>query len=135
MSASPYAVLAVLLATGCWYSGFCAPDDEELSLRLLRDYETAIAAYDADAAMALLADDYRGWRNTGKESVVQMVGSIKERGSALELDLTTAVVAVDGDTARVSEVGNRMGGWESKATYVLSRTSAGWRIQSVEIAR
>ncbi len=134
MSASPYAYLAVLLATGCWCSGL-APNDEELALLLLRDYEAAIAAYDAEAAMGLLADDYKGWRNSGKEGVARMVGWMEERGSALELDLTKAVVKVDDDMARVSEVGSRMGQWESKATYVLSRASAGWRIQGVEIER
>lgn len=135
MSAKVYGLVAVLLAGGCWYIELCAPNDEELALRLLRDYEAAVAAYDAEAAMALLADDYQGWRNTGKEGVAQMVGWMEERGSTLELDLTEAVVTVDGDTARVSEVGNRMGSWESKATYVLSRTPDGWRIQSVEMGR
>jgi len=135
MSASPYALLAVLLATGCSYLGLAVPDDEERALRLLRDYEAAVAAYDAEAAMALLADDYRGWRNSGKESVAQMVGWMEEQGSVLELDLTEAVVTVDGDAARVSEVGNRMGQWETKATYVLARSPAGWRIQTVEMER
>ena len=135
MSASPYALLAVLLATGCSYLGLAVPDDEELTLRLLRDYEAAVAAYDSEAAMALLADDYKGWRNSGKEGVAQMVGWMEEQGSALELDLTKAVVAVDGDAARVSEVGNRMGQWETQATYVLARSPAGWRIQSVEMER
>lgn len=135
MHASVYALLAIQLATGCWCLGFGAPNDEELTLRLLRDYEAAVAAYDAEATMALLADDYQGWRNSGKESVAQMVGWMEEQGSVLELDLTEAVVTVDGDTARVSEVGNRMGQWESKVTYVLSRTPAGWRIQTVEMGR
>lgn len=135
MSATPYAVLAMLLATGFWHLGLCGLDDEELALRLLRDYEAAIAAYDDEATVALLADDYQGWRGSGKEGVAQMVAAMEERGSALELDLTKAVVAVDGDTARVSDVGNRMGQWESRATYVLTRTPAGWKIRSVEIER
>ena len=135
MSTSPYALLAVLLATGCSYLGLSVPDDEELTLRLLRDYEAAVAAYDSEAAVALLADDYRGWRNSGKEGVAQMVGWMEEQGSVLELDLTDAVVTVDGDAARVSEVGNRMGQWEMKVTYVLARSPAGWRIQGMEAER
>jgi ketosteroid isomerase-like protein len=135
MSTSPYALLAVLLATGCSYLGLSAPDDEELALRLLRDYEAAVAAYDSEAAMALLADDYRGRRNSGKEGVAQMVDRMEEQGSVLELDLREAVVTVDGDAARVSEVGNRMGQWEMKATYVLARSPAGWRIRGMETER
>lgn len=81
--------------------------------------------------MALLAHDYRGWGETGREGVARMVGWMRERESAFELDLTGAVVQVDGDTATVSEVGSRMGQWQSKATYVLRRTPTGWRIQSI----
>lgn len=135
MNAMLYPFLVAMLAATWWSPGLSAPDDEELALRLLRQYEAAVAAYDVKAATALLADDYRGWRNTGREGVGQMVGWMKDRGTALELDLTRAVVAVDGDTARVMDVGNRMGEWESKATYTLTRTSDGWRIKGVEMAR
>jgi ketosteroid isomerase-like protein len=134
MSAMLYPVLAVMLVSA-WLPGFGAPNDEEQALWLLRDYEAAVAAYDSEAAMALLADDYRGWRNSGKESVAQMIDRLKEQGSALELDLTEAVVTVDGDSARVSEVGNRMGQWESRTTYLLSRTPDGWKIRGMEMRR
>jgi len=135
MDARAYVPLALVLATGWWYVAFIAPNDEELTLRLLRDYEAAVAGYDPDAALALLADDYRGWRNSGKESVGQMIGWMEERGMVLDLDLTKAVVTVDADRARVSEVGNRMGQFESRATYLLVRTPDGWRIQGIEMER
>jgi ketosteroid isomerase-like protein len=118
--------------SGCAHRGSDSPNDEELTLQLLRNYESAIAAYDAKAAKALLADDYVGFRNSGKEGIDRLIGWMQGNSSVLQLDLTQAVVAVDGDTARVSEVGNQMGQRNSTVTYVLTRASDGWKIQTVE---
>jgi ketosteroid isomerase-like protein len=133
------AVLGVLsaafLAMGCAWPGARGPSDEEQALRLLRDYEAAIDAYDADAATALLSDDYVGFRGSGKEGVARLVDMLKQQGGALELDLTNAVVTVEGGTAKVAPVVSLMGQWESTATYVLTRTDKGWRIKGVEMQR
>ncbi len=129
-------VLAVLLSAavlmGCASLGFGGPTDEELALKLLGDYEAAMAAYNADAAMALLADDYKGWRDSGKEGTVRFVDMMEERGSVLELDLTSAVVTVEGDSARVSGVVSYVGEWEWHSTYLLSRSDGGWKIRGTE---
>ena len=132
----PLAVLsAMALLSGCASLGSRGPSDEEQALRLLRDYEAALAAYDADAAMALLSDDYQGWRGSGKEGIAGLVGWLKQSGQALELDLTNAVVTVQDGTATVAPVVSLMGTWESSATYVLARTDHGWRIKGVEMQR
>jgi ketosteroid isomerase-like protein len=129
------ALVSTAVLAGCACLGPTAPSDEELALRLLRDYEAAVAAYDAEAAMALLADDYEGWRGSGKESVGRMVEMMEERGGLMELDLTECVVTVEGDTARVSDVVGLTGRWEMRSTYVLSRSPDGWRIKTVEMQR
>lgn len=128
-------LLTAAILTGCAYLRGDDLKDEQQALQLLRDYEAAIAAYDAEAAMALLADDYEGWRGSGKEGVARMIDMMRERGGVLELDLTEAVVTVEGDTATVAGVGSLMGRWESKATYVLTRSPDGWRIRDVQIER
>ncbi len=125
-------LLAAALLTGCAHLGSGGPSDEELALQLLRDYEAAISAYDADAAMALLADDYVGWRGSGREGITRLVDMMKERDSVMELDLSSAVVTVEGDAARVSGVVSHMGQWEMRSTYVLSRSDGGWKIKTVE---
>jgi len=129
------AVLTAGLLTGCACLGSGRLKDEEEILRLLRDYEAAIAAYDANAAMDLLADDYQGWRGSGKEGIARMVDMMKERNGFLEFDLTEAVVTVEGDGARVSDVVSLVGEWESSATYMLTRTDRGWKIKGMEIQR
>lgn len=129
------ALLATALLTGCAHLGLGGPSDEEQTLQLLRDYEAAIAAYDADAAMDLLADDYEGWRGSGKEGITRFVDWLEENGWTLKLDLTEAVVTVEGDTATVAGVVSLLGEWESSATYVLTRTDDGWKIKDVEMRR
>ena len=129
-------VLAMLLSaavlTGCAAMGSGGPTDQELALKVLGDYGAAIAAYDADAAMALLADDYEGWRGSGKEGTVRFVDMMKERGSVMELDLSSTVVTVEGDTARVAGVVSKFGERERRSTYVLSRADGGWKIRGME---
>lgn len=126
---------AAFLTIGCAWPGATGPSDEEQALRLLRDYEAAIDAYDADAAMALLSDDYVGFRGSGKEGVARLVDMLEQQGGALELDLTNAVVTVENGTTRVAPVVSLMGQWEFPATYVLARTPQGWRIKGVEMQR
>ena len=129
-------VLAMLLSaavlTGCAAMGSGGPTDQELALKVLGDYGAAIAAYDADAAMALLADDYEGWRGSGKEGTVRFVDMMKERGSVMELDLSSTVVTVEGDTARVAGVVSKFGERDMRSTYVLSRADGGWKIRGME---
>ncbi len=129
-------VLAVLLSAavlmGCALVGSGGPTDEELALKLLGDYEAAMAAYNAEAAMALLADDYEGWRGSGKEGIVRFVDMLEERGAVMDLDLSSAVVTVEGDNARVSGVVSQMGEWERRSTYLLSRSDGGWKIRGTE---
>ena len=125
-------LLMATLATGCALLGGGGATDEELALQLLRDYEAAYATYDAEAAKALLADDYVGRRNNGKEGIDRRMQWMEENGRVLQLDLTNAVVTVDGDTARVSEVGRTWGNRDFTVTYVLSRSADGWLIQTVE---
>lgn len=94
-----------------------------------------MAAYDAEAAKALLAGDYEGWRGTGKEGIERMVDWLRRDSQALELDLTEAVVTVEGNTARVAPVVSLIGEREASGTYVLTRTDRGWRIKGVEMRR
>jgi len=125
-------LLSAAVLTGCAAMGSGGPTDQELALKVLKDYEAAIAAYNGDAAMALLADDYEGWRGSGKEGIVRLVDMMKERGAVMHLDLSGAVVTVEGDTARVSGVVSQMGEWERQSTYVLSRSDGGWKIKGME---
>lgn len=127
------ALLVAALLAGCQVSSELR--DEEAALRLLRDYEMAVATYDGEAAMALFSDDYEGWRGSGREGVGQMVERMAERESTYELDLSESVVTVDGDTVRIEDVGALMGRWEMKSTYVLVRTDDGWKITDIEFQR
>ena len=111
------------------------PNDEELTLRLLRDYEAAAAMGDAQAAMDCFSDTYEGWRGSGKEGVGQMVERMAERGNTIELNLTETVVTVEDDTARLAPVRSVRGDREMTSTYVLVRTPEGWEIDSIEWQR
>ena len=112
-----------------------APNDEELTLRLLRDYEAAAAMGDAQAAMDCFSDTYEGWRGSGKEGVGRMVERMAERGNTIELDLTDTVVTVEGDTAELAPVRSAWGDREISSTYVLVRTPEGWKIDNIEWQR
>jgi ketosteroid isomerase-like protein len=125
-------VLTALLAA-CGESP--EPGDEEAVLTTLRNYREAVAAYDADAAMALFTDDYEGLRGTGKEGVGRLVEMMGQREGTYELDLTDAVVKFDGDTARVTGARAQVGRWEIEPVFVLVRTDGGWRISAIERQR
>jgi hypothetical protein len=124
------AVLTALLA-GCSLIAQ-PPNDEELTLRLLRDYEAAVAMGDAQAAMDCFSDTYEGWRGSGKEGVGRMVERMAERGNVVELDLTETVVTVEDDTARLAPVRSGWGNREVTLTYILVRTPGGWKIDDIE---
>ena len=111
------------------------PNDEELTLRLLRDYEAAVAVGDAQAAMDCFSDTYEGWRGSGKEGVGQMVERMAERGSTIELNLTETVVTFEDDTARLAPVRSEWGNREMTSTYALVRTPEGWNIDTIEWQR
>jgi hypothetical protein len=111
------------------------PNDEELTLRLLRDYEAAVYTGDAQAAMDCFSDTYEGFRGSGKEGVGRMVERMTERGSTIELDLTETVVTVEDDTARLTPVRSAWGDREMTSIYVLVRTPEGWKIDDIEWQR
>lgn len=127
------ALIVAALLTACAVS----PElrDEEAAIRLLRDYEMAVATYDADAAVGMFTDDFEGWRGSGKDGIRRMVEGMAEREGTYELDLTEAAVTVDGDTATVANVVALTGRWEMRSTYVLARAGDGWRIASIEFQR
>ena len=128
------AVVLMALLAGCAFI-VQPPNDEELTLRLLRDYEAAAATGDAQAAMDCFSDTYEGWRGSGKEGVGQMVERMAERGSSIELNLTETVVTFEDDTARLAPVRSEWGSREMTSTYVLVRTPEGWKIDDIEWQR
>lgn len=126
------AIAAILvLSNGCALLGG-GVNDEDAVMQVMIQYKEGMEQADADIVLPLLADDYSGFRGSGKDRVAQRLERMAESDERFQLDLEQASVTVNGDTALVSDVGSKYRQWESMREYTLVKTDDGWKIQGSE---
>ena len=116
----------LLLSAGC--AGLGGASDEELVADLIETWRVAFGAVDADATLALYAEDFESQFAPNKAAMREFLEGDQAQDflSQMEIDTAEAQVTIEEDTATVEPI--HMGNFSLRLT--LAKESDGWKIIS-----
>ncbi|MCZ6617710.1 MAG: hypothetical protein O7E57_06215 [Gammaproteobacteria bacterium] len=128
------AVAALLLSlTGCQLIG--QPSDEKLILRMLNTFEESLMAQDIDLVMSHYSEGYSDFRGMNKQTLRQILTTIKESGDLNDLKISTGEAKAVVNDEGIGTVGPMMVKtvqFNVTQTYTVVKEDGSWLISTVQ---
>ncbi len=120
-------VLAAALGAGCATTGMHRSPKEAVQARI-EAWRTDMLALDYDRIMAHYSEDFKNAEGLDKQAYRGYLVSLKDYMSAMQIDLSTARIAINGNIASVNpiEITIEPDGYDMEMT--LRGESGGWLI-------